>query len=167
MLINQHVTLFGGGIAPPIGHVGCVDPNCKVSAVVQDAYENARFLCEQYYLAAPDLAIEQHDTVHPKDANITFTYVPSHLHHIMFELIKNSMRAVVEHHGSDNDNLPPIHIRIVKGKEDISLKISDRGGGIPRSLSEQLFHYMYSTAPQPPASGVESAPLAGKSIDDL
>ena len=161
MLINQHVTLFGGGISPPVGHVGCVDPNCKVSAVVQDAYENARFLCEQYYLAAPDLVIEQHNTMNPKESSITVTYVPSHLHHIMFELIKNSMRAVVEHHGSDSDSLPPIHIRIVKGKEDVSMKISDRGGGIPRSLSDQLFHYMYSTAPQPPASGVESTPLAG------
>lgn len=160
MLINQHVTLFGGGAAAPMGHVGCVDPNCNVSAVIHDAYENARFLCEQYYLAAPDLIVEQHNIQNP-NTSVTITYVPSHLHHIVFELIKNSMRAVVEHHGADSDKLPPIRIIIVKGKEDLSLKISDLGGGIPRSLSEQLFHYMYSTAPKPPASGVESAPLAG------
>lgn len=41
------------------------------------------------------------------------------------------------------------------------LKISDRGGGIPRSLSDMLFHYMYSTAPKPSVSGIDSAPLAG------
>ena len=40
-------------------------------------------------------------------------------------------------------------------------QISDRGGGIPRSLSDVLFHYMYSTAPQPSASGLNTAPLAG------
>ena len=160
MLINQHVTLYGGDVAIPVGHVGCVDPNCNVSAVIQDAYENARFLCEQYYLSAPDLRIEQHNYVTPGSA-ITFTYVPSHLHHIVFELIKNSMRAVVETHGPDNDNLPAIQILIVKGKEDLSLKISDLGGGIPRHLCDQLFNYMYSTAPQPPSSGQESAPLAG------
>jgi len=43
----------------------------------------------------------------------------------------------------------------------VFLQISDRGGGIPRSLSDQLFHYMYSTAPKPSVSGIESAPLAG------
>lgn len=40
-------------------------------------------------------------------------------------------------------------------------QISDKGGGIPRSLREVLFHYMYSTAPKPSASGLSSAPLAG------
>lgn len=41
------------------------------------------------------------------------------------------------------------------------LQISDKGGGIPRSLRDMLFHYMYSTAPKPSASGLNSAPLAG------
>lgn len=36
--------------------------------------------------------------------------------------------------------------------------MSDMGGGIPRSLTDVLFHYMYSTAPKPSAS-VESTPL--------
>lgn len=160
MLINQHATLYGGDVSPPVGHVGCVDPNCNVSVIIHDAYDNAKFLCEQYYMAAPDLLIEQHNIATP-GTSITVTYVPSHLHHIMFELIKNSMRAVVEAHGSDCDNLPPIRIQIVKGKEDLSLKISDRGGGIPRSLSDQLFNYMYSTAPQPSLGGQETTPLAG------
>jgi len=40
--------------------------------------------------------------------------------------------------------------------------VSDQGGGIPRSLSERMFHYMYSTAPQPSKSDAHTVPLAGK-----
>jgi DNA gyrase/topoisomerase IV subunit B len=67
--------------------------------------------------------------------NITkaFSYVPSHLHHMIFELLKNSMRAVVERYGVDADTYPPIKMVFAEGKEDITIKISDEGGGIPRS----------------------------------
>lgn len=54
--------------------------------------------------------------------------------HILFELLKNSLRAVVERYGPDNeDSFPPIKVVVVEGSEDITIKISDEGGGIPRS----------------------------------
>lgn len=34
-------------------YVGTIDPQCEVTPVVVQAYESARFLCEQYYLSAP------------------------------------------------------------------------------------------------------------------
>lgn len=64
----------------------------------------------------------------------------------------------------DSGNIPPIKVTIVKGKEDISVKISDRGGGIARSQVDQLFKYMYSTAPQPSKSDMHTVPLAGEYI---
>ena len=52
---------------------------------------------------------------------------------MMFELLKNSLRAVVERYGVENeDHFPPIKVIVVEGKEDITIKISDEGGGIPR-----------------------------------
>ena len=33
------------------------------------------------------------------------------------------MRAIVEHHNSDSDVLPPIHLVIVKAKEDLTIKV--------------------------------------------
>lgn len=58
-----------------------------------------------------------------KNEPIRTVYVPSHLYHILFELFKNSMRAVMEKH-QDADTIPPLKVTIVKGKEDICLKIS-------------------------------------------
>lgn len=41
------------------------------------------------------------------------------------------------------------------------MQLSDQGGGIPRSVMDLLFNYMYSTAPQPAVSGLDTPPLAG------
>ncbi|KAK3929973.1 [Pyruvate dehydrogenase (acetyl-transferring)] kinase, mitochondrial [Frankliniella fusca] len=163
MLINQHTLLFGSdvkGSENPTGHIGCIDPQCDLVGVVRDAYENARFICDQYYLASPDLILKEiNDVEH--GAPIRIVYVPSHLYHMLFELFKNAMRAVMEHHGDAEDGLPPIEVVVCRGKEDICVKMSDRGGGIPRSSTDMLFHYMYSTAPQPPKSDSHTVPLAG------
>jgi len=84
------------------------------------------------------------DLICSKD--LSFPYVPGHLSHIVFELLKNSLRAVVERYGlSDESNLPPIKVVVVEGKEDITIKISDEGGGIPRSAVPLIWTYMYTT----------------------
>lgn len=159
MLINQHAALFGNDLPGHPRHIGCIDPNCDVTSVVQDAYENAKFLCDRYYLRSPEIIVETRN-VEEGEGPISIVYVPSHLYHMAFELLKNSMRAVVETH-TDSDELPPIKLLLVKGKEDLTIKISDCGGGISRSLTDKLFLYMYSTAPKPNISDTESTPLAG------
>ncbi|XP_018493724.1 pyruvate dehydrogenase (acetyl-transferring) kinase, mitochondrial [Galendromus occidentalis] len=156
MLINQHTSLFGVQERPAGNgrQVGVIDPHCDITSVCLDAYENAKFLCDQYYLTSPNMILK----CIPEEPRIRIVYVPSHLYHILFELLKNAMRAVVEHHGTEAD-LPDLRVLIVEGKEDITIKLSDLGGGIPRSASDLLFQYMYSTAPEP--SSTNSAPLAG------
>lgn len=145
-------------------HIGCIDPVCDPGSVVRDAYENARFLCDQYYLSSPGLEINEYNLLERGEA-IRIVYVPSHLYHMLFELFKNSMRAVMEHHESagGSGDVPPIQVTVVRGLEDICVKVSDRGGGIPRSESDLLFKYMYSTAPKPTNTSVDAhtVPLAG------
>lgn len=160
MLINQHTSLFGNENNTHPRNIGSIDRNCNVASIVEDAYENAKFLCDQYYLTSPGLVVEQCDVISP-NSTICVDYVPSHLYHMLFELFKNSMRAVVEYHGTEADEFPPLKVLIARGREDLTIKLSDKGGGIPRSCTELLFQYMYSTAPQPSASGLNSAPLAG------
>ncbi|KAK6183451.1 hypothetical protein SNE40_010931 [Patella caerulea] len=161
MLINQHTLLFGSDseLGNHPRHIGSIDPGCNVLHVVQDAFENARFLCEQYYLMCPEIEIICKSPGN-KLKNIEIVYVPSHLYHMLFELFKNAMRAVVEHH-SEETEVPKLKVMICKGVEDLTIKLSDEGGGVPRSKTDLLFQYMYSTAPQPCRSNSGSAPLAG------
>lgn len=62
--------------------------------------------------------------------------------HMLFEVLKNSLRAVVETHGVDCDNYPPVKVIVAEGKEDITIKISDEGGGIPRSAVPLVWTFM-------------------------
>lgn len=66
----------------------------------------------------------------------------------------------MEFHTS-SDKIPELTVLVVKGKEDLSIKLCDRGGGVPRSQMELLFNYMYSTAPPPQPTYSGEVPLAG------
>ena len=98
-------------------------------------------MCERALGDAPDVEI-----IGP--GGFTFPYIPSYLHHMLFELLKNSMRAVVERHGVGN-NLPNVRVVISggSGAEDVVIKVADEGGGIPRSEVDRVWKYMYTTAP--------------------
>ncbi len=102
---------------------------------------DVRFVCEEHYAMFKGPPVQ---LICPKDLH--FPYVPGHLSHIIFELLKNSLRAVVERFGPDQeDHFPPIKVVVVEGKEDITIKISDEGGGIPRSAISFIWTFMYTT----------------------
>ncbi|CAG09959.1 unnamed protein product, partial [Tetraodon nigroviridis] len=124
-----------------------------------DAFENARNLCDRYYMNSPELVLEEFN-VEEKGKPVTVVYVPSHLYHMVFELFKNAMRATMELYG-DAMEYPAIHAQVALGNEDLTVKVSDRGGGVPLRKIERLFTYTYSTAPRPSLDGSRAAPLAG------
>uniref|UniRef100_A0A671MCQ9 Protein-serine/threonine kinase n=1 Tax=Sinocyclocheilus anshuiensis TaxID=1608454 RepID=A0A671MCQ9_9TELE len=151
MLMNQHTLIFDGSTNPAHPkHIGSIDLNCDVVEVVKDAYESAKMLCDQYYLTSPEVEIKQVNFEGPSDP-IHIVYVPSHLYHMLFELFK-----VLE---SLYSSYSPLRVSL--GGEDLTIKMSDRGGGVPLRKIERLFSYMYSTAPSPVAENTRNAPLAG------
>ncbi|XP_019409284.1 PREDICTED: pyruvate dehydrogenase (acetyl-transferring) kinase isozyme 1, mitochondrial isoform X1 [Crocodylus porosus] len=162
MLLNQHSLLFGGKIkvnpAHP-KHIGSINPNCDVVAVIKDGYENAKTLCDLYYMSSPELVLEEMNVKSPGQL-IQVVYVPSHLYHMVFELFKNAMRATMEHN-VDRCIYPPVHVHVTLGNEDLTVKMSDRGGGVPVRKIDRLFNYMYSTAPHPRVETSRATPLAG------
>ncbi|XP_062364291.1 pyruvate dehydrogenase kinase, isozyme 2 isoform X7 [Cinclus cinclus] len=124
----------------------------------RDAYNMAKLLCDKYYMASPELEIEEVNACNAQQP-VSIVYVPSHLYHMLFELFKNAMRATVESHES-SPRLPAIRVMVALGQEDLSIRMSDRGMGVPLRKIERLFSYMYSTAPTPQL-GSGGAPLAG------
>lgn len=157
MLMNQHVFLFEPDADPDPTRVGMIDPNCKVVDVVTQAFTHASFLCEAYYNMAPDINITR---ANDADKFISMVYPPPHLYHILFELFKNSMRATIENKKRGSADIPNIEVLLAKSDNDVTIKISDQGGGIPRHITDNLFHYLFSTAPRPSMTPTKT-PLAG------
>ncbi|KAJ4968234.1 hypothetical protein NE237_014935 [Protea cynaroides] len=140
MLIGQHVALHEPNPEPD--RVGYIHTKMSPMEVAQSASEDARAICLKEYGSAPDVNIYG-------DPNFTFMYVPTHLHLMLFELVKNSLRAVQERFMDSDKVAPPVRIIVADGIEDVTIKVSDEGGGIPRSGLPKMFTYLYSTAKNP------------------
>ena len=139
MLIGQHVALH----APPReGFIGLICTNLTPRAVAEDAIADARSICARQYGEAPEVEIFG-------DPKFTFAYVPGHLHQMLFELVKNSLRAVHDRWEHRDGAAPTIRLVIAEGEEDITIKLSDEGGGIARSGLPRIWTYLYSTAKSP------------------
>ncbi|KAJ3193822.1 hypothetical protein HK101_004037 [Irineochytrium annulatum] len=166
MLIGQHVALARASENPsatPPEYVGIINTHTSLRKVALEAAENAKVVCQDFYglWGGPEIRLLMGNS-----EDVDFMYVPSHLHHMLFELLKNSLRAVVERFGVDADEYPEIRVVVAEGREDITIKISDEGGGIPRSGMPLIWTYMYTTAEKPELEEGFSksdfrAPLAG------
>lgn len=144
MLTNQHLYVHGTDIPQPF-HVGKIDPYCDVVQEINRAYNEAAKLCDMHYGKHPPLKLVANNRSEASSVRILFAYVPSHLHHICLEIFKNSMRATVENCSSSKE-LPSLEVLVSKTEDDITIKLSDLGGGIPRLQMTNLFKYMYTTA---------------------
>ncbi|KAI8827731.1 mitochondrial branched-chain alpha-ketoacid dehydrogenase kinase-domain-containing protein [Chytriomyces cf. hyalinus JEL632] len=177
MLIGQHVALAkasSAGSKSSPDYVGIICTKTSIRDIVTQAAEHAQGILQDTMgvFSPPEIKLFiSHSGVlgakvdHAVD-DVHFMYVPSHLHHCLFELFKNSLRAVVETHGLDMDGeYPPIKVIVAEGNEDITIKISDEGGGIPRSGMPLIWTYLYTTAQRQDLEDAMSseyrAPMAG------
>ncbi len=145
MLIGQHIALTGQQHTRHPNYVGIICTKTNVKELAEEAIENARFVCEDHYglFDAPKVQLFC-------EPNLNFMYVPGHLSHMLFETLKNSLRAVVETHGAEKEEFPVTKVIVAEGKEDITIKVSDEGGGIPRSAIPLVWTYMYTTVDSTP-----------------
>ena len=146
--------------------LGCIQKNVNVVKEVRRVADLVTEQTEGYYGMCPKIDIV--DCLHegaPRD----FTYVVHHLHHMVGELLKNSCRATVRLHldqemQGKKEDLPPIRVVIVKGEEDVTIKVADKGGGIPRSLMAKIWKFAHSTADEDESKTDFGTDLSGARI---
>ena len=112
-------------------YIGVINKKTFPIAILNDAVTDALEICEYNYNDTPEIRINSL-------TDPSLCYIPSHLYYVFFELIKNSIRASME------SNKTPIDI-VISGEDDIIIKISDKGEGIPYSDLEKIWYYSYTT----------------------
>ncbi|KAK4525431.1 hypothetical protein GAYE_SCF12G3339 [Galdieria yellowstonensis] len=143
MIAEQHVMLHE---SRP-GFVGVINTNCSPRECLDIAYQECSRICfRQYGVTVP---------VQIRGSVSTIPYIPYHLHYILLELLKNAMRAVVEKHFFrsrtqkdlllSKDSLPCIEVLLTQGPKQVTIRISDQGGGIPLDILPNVFRYGFST----------------------
>lgn len=160
LLINQHLALFSSSMDNmESSHqldtykVGAFDRCMNVKTVIEDAYYDAQYLCEKNYFDydCPELELISNNCTNLfGESAFEIGYVPSHLHHICFEVFKNAQRASIENAIKLNKaDAEPIKVSITVGETEISIKIEDRGGGASNQTARNWFDYLYTTASDP------------------
>jgi hypothetical protein len=79
-------------------------------------FRDARNICLREYGSAPEV-------ITFSSPGLRFPYIPSHLHHMIFELTKNSLRAVADRFEDSLESEPPIRVVVSQGDEDITIKV--------------------------------------------
>ncbi|CDJ38033.1 3-methyl-2-oxobutanoate dehydrogenase (lipoamide) kinase, putative [Eimeria tenella] len=89
-----------------------------------------------------------------------FATIPEHLALIITEVLKNALRATVEFYTlgnslldsttkigliSDDEDLPKVRVEVYKGKKEVVIKVSDKGGGVPPHKLQAMWSFGYST----------------------
>eukprot|EP01033_Poteriospumella_lacustris_P018313 gene18313-13160_t len=110
MLIGQYLALRE--TSSESNMIGLIDLKSSPYDIARQAIQDASYICNRTHGDAPEVHIYGRTDLH-------FPYVSSHISYIMLELLKNSMRATIETHGTDN--MPPIRVIIADGEDNEDL----------------------------------------------
>jgi len=116
-----------------------VEAECDLLEVAQEAANDGSVLCAFYYNNAPPIDIIC------AQKKLTLPFVRKWMHYILLEVIKNSLRAVIEAHGPQCSEYP-IVVTLCGDSDTVVIRVSDRGGGIGLHELQGVWSYCYTTA---------------------
>lgn len=72
--------------------------------------------------------------------------VEGHLHFIMMELLKNSMKAMMDQHqGARLLDAPPVEVLVSAHGGELGVRVSDTGGGIPAHHRRSVMQFFFTS----------------------
>jgi len=128
-LITQHIAMVKG--KPSI--VRSVD----VGTVLQDAIEQVAVEADLVYTNVPKIDFK------PNCAEIITPYISAYLFYVLKEVLKN---AVVAHAITDQEH-EPILVSMSEGKDTVTIKIEDKGGGFDIGELSKMMYFGFSSDP--------------------
>jgi hypothetical protein len=117
--------------------VGEIFLRCNAKEIVERCGKTASELVGRAYgshLEIPEVHINGH-------LDATFPYILSHLEYTVGELLRNSIQAVIEQRKSKDAKPPPIEVLICETPQQVIIRISDQGGGIPNEVLPHLWSF--------------------------
>lgn len=130
--------------------------NCALAPLIQDTMEHARALCVEKYGVAPEMelwpdmdeaTVDASETTNTSVSAIDdlLTFVPSHVHFILMELLKNSMESMIGRYTElEVDFAPPIRVSwgVDRARQFAVVALHDQGQGLSPLILPHLFDFM-------------------------
>ncbi|XP_058515704.1 uncharacterized protein LOC131479149, partial [Ochotona princeps] len=130
------------------GWRGIIHLECHAAKVIEQRARDVREACRSTYGLAPPILLTGH-------TGMRFATIPDHLALIITEILKNAVRATVEFHTmgnslvdattrsliQDDEDLPEVKVEVYKGKREVVIKISDKGGGVPPAKLTDIWSF--------------------------
>ena len=131
--------------------------------MVESCWNRATTLAIEAYGSScvlPDITIEGH-------LDATFPYILSHLQYVIGELLRNSVQAVVERRSSRPNGVPPIQALICETPQNVILRISDQGGGIPNEVVQKIWSFSKGSRSQTHLENLSQVPKMAATMQEL
>jgi len=119
---------------PRSGWSGCLQLNLSPTEMCRQVAESVKSVMLERHGVAPEVVVHG-------DPSETFTYVPSHIDFVISELLQNACLATVRAHAT-KPQMPPVSVVVAVSDQDVTFKVADEGGGIPRSKLHHVWSYL-------------------------
>mmetsp|Transcript_36635 Transcript_36635/g.95642 ORF Transcript_36635/g.95642 Transcript_36635/m.95642 type:complete len:321 (+) Transcript_36635:2-964(+) len=146
MLTSQYIAIINQVSQGKDQLTGIVDPHVSPEQVCKAAAEAAKQLCLSHMGMAPDIEIDVR-VKRSRAGEISFSYIPIYLRYILLEVLKNSCQATVRTLFTSlcaEEEPRPVKIVICSDDNRVAIRISDRAGGIPFDVGEQVWDFGFT-----------------------